>query len=220
VTEVAGVDNTFVFDMNGVLMQGVWHEGSGVTTGGPNDPIVITQGGYWTLNLVGFGDMSWSQAAGGNYVEATQNWGAAVGVIDPLTHQPVYGASGGILKWPSGINVAAIYNSGLNVSASQAIAADPILFSQNGYWDFQREGGAFHPEFIDASTVAIGLYNAAAGVPLSTILTIENNYAASHSNYPAGTIMNSTYTHLPERNVQNTIIGYQLADHIRQASGT
>ncbi len=37
-------------------------------------------------------------------------------------------------------------------------------FRRGGSWDPQRIDGSFHPEFVDYSTVAIGLYAAANGI--------------------------------------------------------
>ena len=62
---------------------------------------------------------------------------------------------------------------------------------------------------MDYSTVAIGLYAAAAGIPRDEILAIQND-VAKNSVYPANTHYDRTYTHLPEQNVINTDIGYGL----------
>ncbi|MFI5023553.1 MAG: hypothetical protein ACHQRJ_18130, partial [Alphaproteobacteria bacterium] len=59
-------------------------------------------------------------------------------------------------------------------------------------------------------TVAIGLYGAAAGIPIETLFIIQDNYAWIKSRYPEGTVYDETYTHLPERNVGNTELGYEL----------
>jgi hypothetical protein len=107
--------------------------------------------------------------------------------------------------------------------ATDAIAGAQILFGHNGYWDFQRSGsrtgGINHPEFTPASTVVIGLYYAAAGVPIETTLFLENRYAAMYSKFARGKEMDKEYTHLPRKNVVNTRIGYQIADRIRRANG-
>ena len=47
--------------------------------------------------------------------------------------------------------------------------------------------------------VSIGLYGAASGTSEATILQIENTYAGMNSQYPAGTVFDKTYTHLPAR---------------------
>jgi hypothetical protein len=99
------------------------------------------------------------------------------------------------------------------VSGSAAYELNQLAkFNQGHEWDAQRIGGHFHPEFVDYATVAIGLYADAAGITENQILSIENNFALLESHYPPGTPMDSTYTHLPERNVANTDLGYQLVD--------
>ena len=77
--------------------------------------------------------------------------------------------------------------------------------------DMQRVGSDKLPtdEFIDFSTVAIGLYGAAAHLPLEQVLGLENWYASHFSNF--GPVSpDKTYTSLPYRNVYNTINGYKL----------
>ena len=66
------------------------------------------------------------------------------------------------------------------------------------------------PQFVDYATVALGLYGAAAGIPIETLFTIQDNYAWIMSHYREGTVYDETYTHLPERNVGNTELGYEL----------
>lgn len=82
-------------------------------------------------------------------------------------------------------------------------------FGRGGVWDAQRLGGTYHPEFIDYSTVAIGLYAAANGITREEILETENLVAIT-SNVKDSGRMDNVYTHLPVRNVQNTDLGYQL----------
>ncbi len=77
-------------------------------------------------------------------------------------------------------------------------------------WDAQRLGGTFHKEYVDYSTVAIGLYAASAGMSREDILGIQNAFAALESKFPPGTDWDETYTHLPRRNVANTELGFQL----------
>ncbi len=73
----------------------------------------------------------------------------------------------------------------------------------------QRLDNKFDARFIDYATVVIGLYYAAAGFPLNECLKIQNIYAAIFSNF--GRVqMDRTYTHLAERNVFNTKLGYEL----------
>lgn len=66
-------------------------------------------------------------------------------------------------------------------------------------------------QYVDYATVAIGLYGASAGLPVDQILTVENEYARRNSLYP-GQKKDKTYPFLPERNVANTRLGYDLYD--------
>ena len=86
-----------------------------------------------------------------------------------------------------------------------------INFRQGGSWDLQRVGpeGKFVGDFTDFATVAIGLYGAAASIPLDVLLTIQDRYAAGHSNFGSAK-MDDKFTHLPEVNVRNTRLGYDL----------
>jgi hypothetical protein len=86
-----------------------------------------------------------------------------------------------------------------------------LNFAQGGDWDVQRVGTDRLPtkDFVDFSTVAIGLYAGARGIPEDAILSMEDSYAATHSNF-GNVLMDSTYIHLPATNVWNTRLGYDL----------
>jgi hypothetical protein len=94
------------------------------------------------------------------------------------------------------------------VGAAQT-AEDVSKLGRGGEWDLQRLSGKFDPRFTDSATILIGMYAASAGITRSQILSIENDVAIT-SSYAKGTQMDSTYTHLPARNVKNTDIGMQL----------
>jgi hypothetical protein len=95
------------------------------------------------------------------------------------------------------------------VAALAYQAAALAHFSRGGPWDAQRIGGAFHAEFVDYATVAIGLYCAANGIAREQSLTIQNLIART-SHYRSGEEMDKTYIYLPARNVRNTDLGYSL----------
>ena len=197
-----------------------------------NGPIVVTaQHDIYsihfvpTLTNIGYGEaVTWAPLDQGSFTPVTQDWGAATLIIDPVTGQVVVDGNGHPLAWPSGINPANIYNTAIQKNGITASYDAMDLFSHNGTWDFQRGGSANgtinHPEFISASTVAIGIYFAAAGVPLGICLTIQNAYAQQHSTYAPTTRMDAEYRYLPALNVQNTIIGYDLAKHLAQKART
>jgi hypothetical protein len=82
-------------------------------------------------------------------------------------------------------------------------------FRRYGPWDAQRLGGSDHPEFVDYSTVAIGLYAAANGMSRTEILEVED-LVARGSHFHGRPEMDKIYTHLPVRNIRNTDLGFQL----------
>ncbi len=93
--------------------------------------------------------------------------------------------------------------------ASLIPAKDLSSFRRGGKWDLQRLSGNFDARFVDSATILIGMYAVAAGISRADILSLQNDVAKS-SKYPAGTQMDSTYGHLPVRNVTNTDIGMRL----------
>ncbi len=103
-------------------------------------------------------------------------------------------------------------SSGAGLTILEHEASELAKFRQGGEWDAQRIGGHFHAEFVDYATVAIGLYASSSGMTRNEILGIQDRYAAMHSRYPAGTLMDQTYTHLPARNVANTEAGFKLIE--------
>jgi hypothetical protein len=83
-------------------------------------------------------------------------------------------------------------------------------FGQGGPWDAQRINGQNVDEYRDYATIAIGLYMAAALVPIEIALLVENEYARGHSEFDRDEPKDAVYTYLPKRNVRNTEIGYEL----------
>jgi len=58
------------------------------------------------------------------------------------------------------------------------LAAQLAKFGYGGPWDAQRVQGQFVDDYRDYATIAIGLYMAAAGVPIDMALQIEMNMPA------------------------------------------
>ncbi|HKO06589.1 MAG TPA: hypothetical protein VJ487_02665 [Alphaproteobacteria bacterium] len=136
---------------------------------------------------------------------------------------PVYDKKGHVIEIPPGEDPHFFIEQGLldrmrtggvpneeELRAMARILMSLIKFGQGGPWDSQRIKGVSVPEFVDYATIAIGLYGAAAGIPIETLFAIQDNYAWIMSQYPKGTVYDETYTHLPERNVGNTELGYEL----------
>jgi RHS repeat-associated protein len=139
----------------------------------------------------------------------------------PLTDKNgnvVQGANGQPALIPGGFDVNGVVTTGQSdaemrknapmVGLEQTLE-DLANFRRGGKWDLQRLSGQFDPRFVDSATILIGMYAASAGITRNQILNIENTVAIG-SQYAKGTLMDSTYTHLPVRNVTNTDIGMRL----------
>jgi hypothetical protein len=88
---------------------------------------------------------------------------------------------------------------------------DTSQFRTGGPWDAQRVDGIPVRQYRDYATVAIGLYGAAAAIPLDEMLTQENEYACLRSRFRFDLEeRDPVYSCLPKRNVENTKLGYRL----------
>jgi RHS repeat-associated protein len=137
---------------------------------------------------------------------------APVPLMGPDGKTPVRNVFGDVVMKPSSASIEEISAFGRAQAAKGPLAVDlgEAQFRQNGKFDFQRENGVFHPEFRDFATIAIGVYNSAAGVPINSTLRIENTYAGLFSKFSPRDPMSKSFTNLPARNVYNTAIGYTL----------
>lgn len=98
-------------------------------------------------------------------------------------------------------------------------------FGQGKPWDAQRFQGKVQDEWVDYATVAIGLYAAASGMSREQILLIENRYAGPNSNFTNPATgerppMSAAYPNLADRNVQNTLLGFELYESAKFGPGT
>jgi len=83
---------------------------------------------------------------------------------------PVREPSGAIVQVPSDVDMHSFVAAGELFDQIGAPEQGLPNFARNGLWDIQRIDGVFYPAFRDAATVAIGLYAAAAGIPINQIL--------------------------------------------------
>lgn len=148
--------------------------------------------------------------------------------------KPVTNRNNEIVHYPIGARHLLYYDivdAGKKLREPVPIPANPIIylnlfkFHQGNEWDIQRlyaaEGSIDHI-FRDISTIVIGLYGAAAGIPKKILLEIQNIYAAGLSNFhlcnpqkrscdpmskrsPA-----KNYSHIAELNVDNMKKGYEI----------
>jgi hypothetical protein len=93
-------------------------------------------------------------------------------------------------------------------------AVAPLALFRHGLdWDMQRIGaprGKINHDFRPISTVAIGVYANAAGIPFEVMMEIQNTYAWMFSDFDASEPKSKNYPSLPESNVANTKRGYDL----------
>jgi RHS repeat-associated protein len=123
----------------------------------------------------------------------------------------VVGANGAPVEMPAGRSAQEFVRLGEEAKGSTIRAYSNLAnFKHGGPWDLQRTQGGFDGRFIDAATIAIGLYAAPAGIGFDKLMTIQDSYAGAFSKWKEDVPMHTFYTNLPVRNVRNTQIGYEL----------
>lgn len=129
--------------------------------------------------------------------------------------QPVIGGSGRPVEFPSTLPPTFFVEQGERLRnlvpevLLTQLAMDLVKFRHFRPWDAQRMDGEFFDEWVDYATVAIGLYAAAAGMPLDGILRIQDEYARWFSDFKDAK-RDPVYRHLRVDNVRNTRLGYEL----------
>jgi hypothetical protein len=177
------------------------------------------------LRLVGFGAPQqqsprlgwWSLEPGGAY-QVFPPGGKLSTDNTPMLFQdvlgtPLIGRDGLPMMIPRGVDPLFFVNRGLADAAAgpRAVFDGLRKFGQGRDWALQRQGpdNAVIPGFRDAATVALGLYGSAAGLDPHHLLTMQALYALANSDF-GDAIRNREYYPLPEINVRNTMLGYQL----------
>lgn len=126
---------------------------------------------------------------------------------------PVLIGKDGPIMIPRGVDPAFFVNRGLADRSKGALSVLDGLwnFRQGGAWDLQRQNpdSTVDRKFIDAATIALGLYGSAAGIDPDELLRTQSYYARIFSNFKNAPT-NPTYHPLPQTNVQNTHLGYDL----------
>jgi hypothetical protein len=200
----------------------------------PDEPRVVagqTGGGRWTTG--GAGD------AGGFADDAARSKGDTGAGVDgsvdargsrdntPVVWaddhgQVIRGIDGNPIVIPTWVDPHFFVDQGIDDRG--AAIDDPSIalydlweFRQRGGWDLQRDKGVYLPQFRDAANVVIGLYAAALGLPPAAALHLADRYAEGHSRF-VNEVMDRTYVHLPQRNVYDIKLGYELFQSGRVAS--
>lgn len=123
----------------------------------------------------------------------------------------IFGASGTPALAPAGWSAQKFATMGERAKNTPDLALALLSnFRQGGAWDLQRLGGSFDRRFVDAATIGIGVYAAAAGIPFKDLMNIQSDFGKRKSSWGQDVKMSDSYPNLPERNVNNTIIGYGL----------
>lgn len=131
-----------------------------------------------------------------------------VSVLDDHGHQ-VLGEDGKPMWRPKDLYPNFFVDKGLAADGAGQIVEDLAQFRQGQPWDAQRVHGVAVRQYRNYATVAIGLYGAAAKIPVDHLLAIQNEYAWWESRFSREE-MDDTYRFLPKRNVANTRLGYEL----------
>ena len=69
--------------------------------------------------------------------------------------------------------------------------------------------GHTYPEYRAYANVALGLYAGAAGMTSDQMNWVADYYASGHSTFP-NQVMDTQFPHLPQENVDNTVLGVIL----------
>ncbi|GBR54983.1 hypothetical protein AA106555_1891 [Neokomagataea thailandica NBRC 106555] len=80
-------------------------------------------------------------------------------------------------------------------------------------WDIQRLGqpkGTIKKEWRDIATISIGIYAAASGMSFNEIMNIQTAYVKVFGGTWLDEKKDSVWNYIPEKNVQNTKIGFDL----------
>ena len=132
---------------------------------------------------------------------------------------------GDTIQWPKGISFQDIYNSGVSAWSAQIVSPASIeiaagtFFSPGGVYDFQRSP---YPNsnnlYIDATSVAIGIWAAGAGLSLDAIQQMNNSAAWGFSHYTPQQLqanpLDPIYKNTTTRNVANINLGYKIGTSI------
>jgi hypothetical protein len=126
---------------------------------------------------------------------------------------PVLKPNGEPMMIPRGVDPLFFVNRGLaDASAGPwAVIRGLLKFGQGRDWDLQRQGpdDTVDQDFVDAATVALGLYASAAGVYPNDLLRLQSFYAMFNSDFGDAEV-SPKYEPLPVTNVKNTQRGYDL----------
>jgi hypothetical protein len=143
----------------------------------------------------------------------------------------VYGPTGELVKFPKEYPPSFFINEGEKNNIWRLVRTKPTAdlagftlineitkFGVNGKWDIQRRfnetSGPMDHSLRDYSTIAIGLYAYGAGIHPWLMNYLEASYAYINGNQYDKAEPKGPLNYLPQRNAENTYIGYELGGRI------
>lgn len=108
----------------------------------------------------------------------------------------------------------AVANGLLKPSAVIDIAAEVALelypFTHGGSLDAERFDSNYVRDYRHYTSIATGIFAAAAGVDMDEFLSVADSYAALKSKFDPSEKLDERYTHSAKQDVEDTIRGYRL----------
>ena len=117
----------------------------------------------------------------------------------------------------------AVANGLLKPSAVIDVAAEVALelypFTHGGSLDAERFDSNYVRDYRHYTSIATGIFAAAAGVDMDEFLSVVDSYAALKSKFGPSEKLDERYTHSAEQDVEDTIRGYRLYQSGRISTG-
>ncbi len=117
----------------------------------------------------------------------------------------------------------AVANGLLKPSAVIDVAAEVALelypFTHGGSLDAERFDSNYVRDYRHYTSIATGIFAAAAGVDMDEFLSVVDSYAALKSKFDPSERLDERYTHSAKQDVEDTIRGYRLYQSGRIRTG-
>jgi hypothetical protein len=94
--------------------------------------------------------------------------------------------------------------------AAAVIALKLLPFLHGGSFDAERTDSNYICEYRHYTSIALGIFMAAAGVSREDMLWIADSYASSSSRFGANETMDPNYKHSAQQDIEDNLRGYDL----------
>ena len=124
-----------------------------------------------------------------------------------------------IQAWKSQMDEPMTRNESVMAGLVTNIAQDLESFRHGGSFDAERFDYNYVRDYRHYTSVATGIFMAAAGVSRQDFLAIADAYAKEFSTFDSGDPRDEVYSHLAKRDVEDNLRGYDLYEsgRIRQS---